>query len=310
MSKESYSIESIGNGGRGERESNFEAPIVDIVRHGLTDYKELKDPAFVFDPQSEGFKLDAEHLDLTEEGIEDIRETAMQLEGIIDKENEIILIVSSPNFRAHSTALVLEDYLRSHGVTMLLDNAENPSSTNDEILGPTRTKIPTTDSLRQITFRNLNDRGVWIAKDEALRAENKTNKAIPPEQAHGIIAARLGKTISDFFTEDYRQIGQRFNRFLRHAGNIYDYLSNDTKERLRGKKLRIIAVTHEEVLSGFAKQALETEGNIKRGQILEIKPGDKLRKGDKDVTEVILYPKGGQSESGRQTVVRKFSNQA
>ena len=90
-----------------EKEPDLRIPIIDFIRHDKTDYKELQDIGFEFDPESEDFKLDTEHLDLNEKGIKGILETAEQLEDVIDKDNEVVILVTSPNYRAQSSTLLI-----------------------------------------------------------------------------------------------------------------------------------------------------------------------------------------------------------
>ncbi len=259
-------------------------PIIDIVRHGPTVYKELKDPSFVFDPTAEGFKLDVEHLDLTEEGIEIIRNTGKQLAAKIDKKNEVVLILTSPNFRAQSTDLLIDEELRAAGVSMLLPREENLRIVNN---------------LRQINFKDQGDRADWIVADGAFRAEAQLHTKLPPEQAHEKIAAALGRELSDIFTEDYQDIDARLKRFIRHATNINRYLDAATKARLEGKRLRIIAVTHEEVPSRLMGEVLSTRENIKKGQVLEIRARQQLKTGASTTAEFELLPHGDEGEYGK-----------
>src|SRR3989344_5704999 len=92
-------------------------PIMNFVRHGETDRKQLKTGQLYrgLNTNAEGFGLISEHLDLTDEGIETIRCSGQQLLERINREKEAILIVSSRSWRAHSFALILEDMLRADG---------------------------------------------------------------------------------------------------------------------------------------------------------------------------------------------------
>lgn len=63
-------------------------PIIDVIRHGQTEYKEGRQKSFRFDPQASDFALDAEHLDLTEQGIKEIEQATEQIVERADKNNE------------------------------------------------------------------------------------------------------------------------------------------------------------------------------------------------------------------------------
>lgn len=289
-----YKIEPIESGKEETLESPRDVPIINFIRHGETTYRERKDRSFVFDPTADGFELDPEHLDLTQEGIDNIRETAAQLaEEIINKENEAVLIVASPNFRAQSSALIVEEVLRERGITLLNDEGE----------------ISRMNSLHAIDFKTREDEDTWMPIDEAYRAEEGTPASISPIKAHNEIARRMGKELKDLIGEDYDDIAVRQERFFRHMTNIYDYLSEETKEKLEGKTLRIVSVGHEEFPAIFMERALGTEQNLKKGQILEMRPSKPLRADDENVNEVVLYPHhgGGEFEAGSDIIVRKFN---
>lgn len=259
-----------------EREPDIRVPIIDVIRHGKTDYKELQDIGFEFDPDSEDFKLDTEHLDLNEKGIKEIIETAEQLEGVIDKDNEVVILVTSPNYRAQSSTLLIEDYLKQKGVNIL-----NPAK-----------KILKAQNLRQITFKDAESRPEWIKTDKEFREKHPDHKLLASDKAHAEIAKMLGKDITDIFSEDYDKINQRFQRFLRHMTNLNYWLQDETKESLKDKRIRLVCLTHEELPARFMKQALDTKESLRKGQILEIQPNKFLKAGEKTDAKVILYPKG------------------
>ncbi len=291
---ENYTYRIEPTGGQESVESVEDVPIIDIVRHGPTEYKELGETPFEFNPGAKDFALDDTHLDLTKEGIELVRETGKQLAGRIDRTKEIVLIMSSPNFRAQSTALLIDDELRKAGVPMLLSDAE---------------RLHMTKNLRQISFRDADAPPTWIAADKAFRAEDERNRRLPPGQVYKVIAARLGKDFSQIFTEDMQSVRQRFFRFVRHASNMHRYFGADTKELLKGKKLRIIAVTHEEVPALLMEEGLPVKEGLKRGQILELRPQDKLAEGEANRLAVELLPQGSDSESHAGTITVDISKE-
>ncbi|PIR82997.1 hypothetical protein COU19_02950 [Candidatus Kaiserbacteria bacterium CG10_big_fil_rev_8_21_14_0_10_56_12] len=269
-----------------------EIPIIDIVRHGPTTYKELADPHFVFNPSAEAFALTSEYLDLTAEGIDIIRETGRQLATRIDREHEAVLIVSSPNYRAQSTALVLDEELRKAGIHL--------------VLPPNQIRLA--HQLRQISFRDSDTRARWIAEDKKYRAEDDKHRRFPPEKAHADIADRLGMDLSEIFTESHEEISTRLMRLLRHASNAARYMNKDPdKGPVTDKKLRIVLVTHEEAPSLLMKEALGTEENIKRGQILEIMPSAAFEKGTKTPFTLELVPQGEDSEAGTSVAELRIS---
>lgn len=269
-----YKIEKTSE--KKEREPNIRVPIIDIIRHGETEYKELQDIGFKFDPELKDFKLDTEHLDLSDEGIKGIIETAEQLENVIDKDNELVILVTSPNYRAQSSVLLIEDYLKQKGVNIL-----NPAK-----------EILKAQNLRQITFKDIKSRAEWIETDKKFREKHPSHKRLTSDEAHVEIAKMLGKDITDIFSEDYDKINQRFQRFLRHMINLNHWLRDETKASLKDKRIRLVCLTHEELPARFMKQALNVRESLRKGQLLEIQPNKFLKAGEKTDAKVILYPKG------------------
>ncbi len=281
-------IESDSNREAQERQPHI--PVINIVRHGETEYRELTNPDLTFDPTQESFALTPEHLDLTKEGINSIRETAEQLEKEIDKEREVVLIVTSPNFRAHSSALLIEEYLRAHGVELLNEPSE----------------IRYTRNLGQSKIKDKSILPEWMRADKAYRQESEENTRKSPEVAHKEIAKRLGLELDDVFAETHQDMDLRFNRFLRHMTNIYDWLTPETKTKLGDKQLRIVCVTHEEIPRQFLSESLGLEDTLRKGQMVEIVSTEPLRAGAEVKTSVTLYPKG-PSDAQEGKILRSFN---
>ena len=251
-----------------------------VIRHHLTPYKELQDPTFQFDASTP--ELNPETLDLTEQGIEGMRATAESLASRIDQENEVIYVVTSPQYRAQSSLLVLQDELRKRGVEIVNDISKT-------------TKRAIVPGLRQTSFIDPNDpeKGTkaWIEGDLAWRsADPEIGKRMPPHLAHAEIAKVMGLELSELFTQSHTEIFQRFMRTLRHLSNVQSYLSEETKSQLRGKKLRIILLTHEELPSAFLQHAFGAKENLKNGQVLDISPYGPMNDGEPVVLDSKLYP--------------------
>jgi broad specificity phosphatase PhoE len=286
-----HSVEPADDRNTESAEQDPGVPVIDVVRHGHTTYKELTDPNFRFDPGAEGFALDVEHLDLTEEGIASVEETARTMAERIDREHEVILIISSPNFRAQSTALIIGRLLESRGITMLLPYD----------------RVRSTSSLRQITVKEGADVDEWIAADASLREQNPEHAHLPSFERYNAIAARLEIDLSEIYGESEEKIDARFNRFLRHMTNVNDWFQSETKEVLEGKQLRVIAVTHEEVPSVFMQKALGATEHMRNAQVLEVRPRGNLRKDDRNMADLELLAKGEGSQSRTGTIVNQFT---
>ena len=233
-------------------------PIMNFVRHGETDRKQLKTGQLYrgLNTNAEGFGLISEHLDLTDEGIETIRCSGQQLLERINREKEAILIVSSRSWRAHSFALILEDMLRADGVNLLNEPG----------------KFKFFAALHENTFHQL----------------------------------QLEKKLGDYHGEE----ALNALRLLRHLNNIYRWLGSSTLGQLRGKRLRIICATHQEIMAEFTwKCGLLhlNDGYQGKGQILEIVPRAKLVQGKKVATVVELLPNRQRPTGAKTLVYREFT---
>ncbi|MFZ1720812.1 MAG: phosphoglycerate mutase family protein [Candidatus Moraniibacteriota bacterium] len=287
---QSYENLPVSNVERDPREERpIDAPIVDIVRHGETEYKEMLDKDFVFDPNQEGFALTPEYLDLTSDGIENIRRAAGQLIAAIDLQNEAVLLVASPNYRAQSSALIIADEFKKAGVPLL------------------NGKPKTAKNLRQIEVKNPEaDMDEWMRVALGYRSESEQNAGASPDVAYQEVAHRMGRELGDIVTEDFDAIKLRFDRYLRHYGNIRNYLDPKLQDRIADKRLRVISVTHEEIPTMFMREALGSAMNLKKAQILEIRPASGLhKKGETIDVDIELVPKAGEDGNTQTASIRR-----
>lgn len=83
------------------------------VRHGTTHYYE----------QLKGIP-DSSVIDLTEQGIEEIKGAAKNISLRLDKKNDIICIINSPRKRTHDSAQIIKEYLANEGFEIWEDKKE------------------------------------------------------------------------------------------------------------------------------------------------------------------------------------------
>ena len=268
-----------------EREIPLNVPVINIIRHGETSYKEFQDSHFTINPNSPDFKLDSEHLDLTEEGINNIRETAEQIAKTIDKEKEEVILITSPQHRAISSIMIIEEVFKEYGINIL-------NSNSDKKAGCSKGIKTSRHGLGEIPLTNKKEFGnTWLQAHKKYGKEYPEITDKPPAEVHKMVAASLGKELSEIFSLKHENIGKGFNRFLRHIINIEKYLSEETKQQLEGKRLRVICVTHEERLAKFAQQTLGLQKAIEKGQALEIRPEDTLELNKEIDAKVVLFGK-------------------
>lgn len=284
LPQSSYAIEwsSIEQNEKKEFEQEPNVPIIDIVRHGETDYKELIDSGFEYTIDHPAIPLDVEHLDLNEEGIATIQETARTIESISDKDNEVIMLITSPGYRADSSLRIIEDHLVNQGFAIL-----NPEDQKMVI-----------SNINQLTFQDKGDIPKWFEAHKKVN-ETESTDGMPPNKVHAKMADVMGSSIKDIFGETYDDVDKRFDRFLRHMTNIYRWFGEETRDNLEGKRLRMICLTHEEVPDLFMEQSLHSDQNLSKGQILEIKPEQQIMSNETIDMNVTLYPQ--KEESGLQS---------
>lgn len=256
MRNPNYPISPVEQSEQKEFQQEPDVPIIDIIRHGEREGSE-----FMPNTKARGFKLDSAHLELSEKGMDQIKETAKQLLEIMDKENEVVLLMSSPVGRTYSSALVLENELRQAGVEIL--NAKRD--------------IKISGSLGDIGY--FMDKVYDKYSDENLEPRTKTGRV-------------------DVKEESDKMLDLQFHQWLRHVNNIYNYLSDETLAKLKGKRLRIVAFAHGETGLDFKLGSPYRIGGQLRGQIFEITPQSKLPAEGNTFTDLKMYPK--EDKLGRE----------
>lgn len=274
-----------------EKEPNFDVPTIDIIRHGDTDYKELQKSGFKINLDDPNFKLDPEHLDLNEKGIQAVRETAEHLADKIDKDKEIVLFITSPQLRAISSMLIIEDVFSSRGINIL-----NSGCGKDED-GKARGYKEFATGLGQLPLVDKEIGSEWLefAMDHLKNHPEIVGR--PPAEVHQLIAVAFGRELSEIYSRSHKEVADGFKRFLRHTINIKKYLRDSTKMDIEEKRLRIVCVTHEERLFDFAHDALNMKETVKKGQLMEIKPEGNLEKGGETQANVAIFDKEGNLET-------------
>ena len=257
MESPKYPIKKVEKEKVAKLEQQPDVPIIDVIRHGETRYKQ-RENGYInkpLDTSSPDFKLDSEHLDLTDRGIASMRATAEQLADMIDRNNEVVLVVSSPSWRAHSSGLVVEEVLRNKGISILNGQGE---------------------------FKFA----------EALNDSDSRYEKLRKKEAEDLKSGKYPEPGYDTRQERHKIETLAFQRFLRHMNNIYKWLKPETLAKINGKRLRIVCLTHAEMTNEFISQAFDVESdNDKqaRSQILEINPQSQLLASQETLTDVKLH---------------------
>ncbi|MEK7564376.1 MAG: phosphoglycerate mutase family protein [Patescibacteria group bacterium] len=83
---------------------------VDFIRHGATEYLE--------NTEKNKHNLETIPVDLTDVGIEQIEKVGAEVVNAIDPEKEVVILWSSPAWRAQGSEAIIEKLLMERGVTI------------------------------------------------------------------------------------------------------------------------------------------------------------------------------------------------
>ncbi len=209
MNFESKKIESR------EMEPKHNIVIVDFLRHGTTEYLEN----FTSDEKKKemGDKLPR---DLTPEGEEEVRKTAEEIVQKIDPKNEIVVLWSSPAWRAQGSENIVRELLEEKGIEVYKDSA-----------------IPSMRNFDQHDEQFMND--LW-------------EKLAPTGKSAEIMYSRDPK----FQEKNERFESQPEVR--KRAERVFNWIRYLTKHaELKGKKLHIVGVSHFEFLNPIMEDIFE-----------------------------------------------------
>ena len=232
---------------------NFEPQIIfDFIRHGEAEYgPELKrkfiELGFDWDKLMSASKITKEEIKepaslegrLTPEGKVQLRGSISGLVEKIDKDNENIMVLYSPRFRAvDSTNIILEE-LERQGVDVFKAREHN----------------------------NLIDmKKHWISILEFVK-EKEGEKKEPFRYWLNMSEQEL----KDADLEGFKDVGQRIDHFIQLIKRYFRVYKD--KLNLDKKKLRVVAVTHDmNILSALKKEGATPEEAdlIKNADIVEL----------------------------------------
>lgn len=208
-----------------EKEPKIQTVEVDFLRHGESTYKERH------------AEKDKKEEDLTELGKQQILEQAENLASSIDRENEIVVLWSSPAWRAQDSIEIIKQIFLEKGIDVAHEKT-----------------IPL---MRQIREKDLEYMGgVWQkAKDAGVSGDLVVTR--DPEFQEE----------SDKF-ESYPEIQHR-------AESVYNWIRYIAEKiDAKGKKLHIIGVGHVEFLEPVMEQLfdfdIEKGEGIRKGEVMKV----------------------------------------
>ncbi len=218
-----------------------------FVRHGASRYDELhRTPGWQFMPYRKNLHLTPEFLDLTGPGIIECREGADQIATIVAP-TQSVRLVTSPQWRAHSTALVIEDSLRQKGY----------------VVSNNRGDIPFALGVRNITMNSGFDSRLWIEADDAWHKKwNKENPGKNPPHntvVHPMVIKEilhLEGGMRAVFEEDYGEVDRRACATLMELAR-----------GLSGTDV-VIVTAHEDTVNLLLRRRFNTQRTIPNGHLV------------------------------------------
>ena len=227
MSESMFSPEN-----RVEREPKTRTVITDFLRHGESAYQEV----LMSDEERQQLG-DTRPIDLTEKGIEQVRKTAEELAQRIDKENEIVVLWSSPAWRARGSEEIIREVFEREGIEVL----------REDIVSSMR-------PMKQHDAEHM--LGVWAKAKQEGRSGDAVVARDPEFQQP-----------SDKF-ESYPEIKRRAERVYNWIRYIAEKI--DTK----GKKLHIIGTSHFEFMNPVMEELfgfdVEKEEGVAKGEPMRV----------------------------------------
>ncbi len=208
-----------------EKEPHLNKIVADFLRHGETNYLEE------FHNTSEPVR------DLTPEGEIQVKETAKKIIETIDPEREIIVLWSSPAWRAQGSEELILELLEEKGIPVYKDST-----------------IP-----QMVNFRKYDKeyfQGLW----QIYGATGKSFDAIYAKDP-------------DF--QELNEKFETIHEVKRRAEKVFYHIANLAKvAKLDGKTLHIIGVSHFEFLNPIMEEIfghdVEQGHGVKRGEDIHI----------------------------------------
>lgn len=215
-----------------EKEPKIRTVITDFLRHGESAYREV----LMSDEERQQLG-DTRPTDLTESGVEQVRKTAEELAKGIDRENEIVVLWSSPAWRARGSEQIIREVFEKEGVEVLREDV-----------------VSSMRPMKQYDAEHM--LGVWAkAKEEGRSGDVVVARDLEFQEP------------SDKF-ESYPEIRRRAERVYNWVRYMAEKI--DTK----GKKLHIIGTSHFEVLNPIMEELfgfdVEKEEGVAKGEPMRI----------------------------------------
>lgn len=200
-----------------ESEPKHNVVIADFLRHGTTEYLE----ASATQEEKEALKNELPK-DLTPKGEQEVKETAKEIVSTINPKTDIVVLWSSPAWRAQGSEDILKELLKDRGISVYKDSSINSMRNFDQ-----RDKEFMAD-----LWKNLASAGkspeLMYARDPDFQEKNEKFESQPEVK--------------------------------RRAERVFHYIQYLTEHaHLQDKRLRIIGVSHFEFLNPIIEEIFGTK---------------------------------------------------
>ncbi len=215
-----------------EDEPKHNVVIVDLLRHGATKYQEN------FTSHEEKKAMNGKYpKDLTPEGEEEVRKTAKEILKKIDPEKDVVVLWSSPAWRAQGSEKIIREILKENNIEVYKDSSvksmRNFDQRDKEFMNNLWEELAPTNKSAEIMY----------AKDPKFQEKNDRFESQP---------------------EVKKRAERVFNQIRRLAENT----------DLNNKRLHIIGVSHFEFINPLIEDIfgsdVEKGQGIKKGEDINI----------------------------------------
>ncbi len=216
-----------------------------LVRHGETRYLEHSG------------QLTEEDIDLTDQGVEQIKASAQKILERIDKEKDIVWVIHSPRKRAKHSADIIKELFKQEGIEVW----EDPKNREEQ------------SRVSSVNLRN--DDGSFIHPGENGYEEKWANlletigSITAVDGGNAMQAWKSGK--ADEQMEDYASVSKRANQQLK----FFLKLAHLVQPKV-DKNIVLIEIKHEETLDPLysvvssEKWSAATDNGPKKGELVQL----------------------------------------
>ena len=220
--------------GKAEKEKIPDHILVFRVRHGDTEYKE----------QLQGIE-DEREMDLTDKGMEQVEAVAMRIADRLDKDNDIVWVISSPIKRTKDSAAIIREYLRANDFDIWEDHLKREDQES----------IRSSDILDE--QGNPMERGSEEYVAGFQRLVEKINELKPEDMDLSQYYFLNSEKLSE--SETFKDVQGRASNQLKKLGRIARWIQPKVK-----KRIVVIQLEHGETMDELMEKGSDGKMTVKK----------------------------------------------